>query len=317
MAARGSSKYSSTGKYKLAHILVPDNTVPYSRDLTTKANMCITAALSKSTWAKYCSAWNAFKKFEKSVLKNFEWPLQEEAYTGFATWCIMERNLSSSTTKAYLTALTTAQNIAGHGNIASKPGELTRLILAGGRNLEYTAGRSPNTRRSMNLTVLKIISHRLASSNWDKSTQQVIWTAVTTAFFSSARMGELLSSEEQMFDPTTTLQWDQVLFRKDGGILLHIRVPKIPSKEGDFLDLFPFEDKSCCPVLALKKLFLMQHESGMLKLNLPVFRLPSGKNLTPKTLNVVLKALLGDIFKKRHGQHHLPQHEISHPNCPA
>jgi hypothetical protein len=78
MAARGSSKYSSTGNYKLAHILVPSNTVPYSSELTTKANMCITAALSKSTWAKYCSAWNAFKKFEKSVHKNFEWPLQEK-----------------------------------------------------------------------------------------------------------------------------------------------------------------------------------------------------------------------------------------------
>jgi hypothetical protein len=111
-------------------------------------------------------------------------------------------------------------------------------------------------------------------------------------------MGELLSSEEQFFDPTTTLLWDQVLFRRDGGILLHIRVPKIPSREGDFLDLFPFEDKSCCPVLALKKLFLMQNEKGMLKLNLPVFRLPSGKNLTPKNLNVVLEVLLGNIFRK-------------------
>jgi hypothetical protein len=111
-------------------------------------------------------------------------------------------------------------------------------------------------------------------------------------------MGELLSPEEHTFDPTTTLLWSQVLFRKDSSILLHIRIPKIPSKEGDFLDLFPFTDKTCCPVMALKRLFLMQNEMGILCKNMPVYRFPSGKNLTLKKLNMVLRELLGDIYKE-------------------
>jgi hypothetical protein len=148
--------------------------------------------------------------------------LQEQAYIGFAAWCIAERNLTSSTAKAYLTALATAQSIAGYGGTASKPGALTRLILAGGRNLEFTGRSLPSTRRSMNLTVLKIFGHRVATQNWDQGTKQVIWTAVTTAFFTSARMGELLPPEDYSFDPTATLLWGQVRFREDGGILLHI-----------------------------------------------------------------------------------------------
>jgi hypothetical protein len=67
-------------------------------------------------------------------------------------------------------------------------------------------------------------------------------------------MGELLSPTESNFDPTTSLLWGQVFFRRDGGVLIHVRQPKIGTKEGDFLDIFPFTDKTCCPVLTLVKL---------------------------------------------------------------
>jgi hypothetical protein len=180
----------------------------------------------------------------------------------------------------------------------NKPSKLTQLILAGGKNLEMLEGRFPTTRRSLNLTVLKIIGHRIAVSKWSPGSKQVVWTAVTTAFFTSARMGELLSPTESNFDPTTTLLWGQVFFRKDGGVLIHVRQPKIATKEGDFLDIFPFTDKTCCPVLALKKLSEMQTNCGLFDRGLPVFRFPSGRNLTLKCLNSVLKSLLGDIYKE-------------------
>jgi hypothetical protein len=176
------------------------------------------------------------------------------------------------------------------------PGRLTSLILAGGKNIEKMSKRMPNTRRSMSLTVLKIFGHRVAKSDWSPGSKQVVWAAVTTAFFTSARMGELLSPNEASFDPNSTLLWDQVLFRKEGGITLHIRLPKIANKEGDFLDLFPFTEKNCCPVLALQRLFLMQHDAGILKKTLPVFRFPSGRALTLSSLNGILKTTLGDIY---------------------
>jgi integrase len=238
----------------------------------------------------------------------FEWPLQEVAYRGFATWCVTVRNLSSGTAKAYISALATAHSIAGFENVAKKPGKLTSLILAGSRNLEIIGSRKFSTRRSMNLTVLKIFGHRIANSDWSPGSKQVVWAAVTTAFFTSARMGELLSPEESNFDPNSTLLWGQVLFRKEGRITLHIRLPKIASKEGDFLDLYPFIEKNCCPVLALQRFFLMQHEAGMLNSALPVFRFPSGRALTPRCLNKILKTVLGDILKD--GQDSITCHSL-------
>ncbi len=196
----------------------------------------------------------------------------------------------------YITALATAHQLAGMKS--TKPGRLTQLILAGGRNLETFEGRFSTPRRSLNLTVQKIIGHRIAVSNWSSGSKQVVWTAITTAFFSSARMGELLSPKETNFDPTASLLWGQVFFQRDGRVLIHIRQPKISSKEGDFLDLFPFADKVCCPVLTLKKLYEMHKNSGLFYIGMPVFCFPSGKNLTLKCLNAVLKGLLGDIYKE-------------------
>jgi hypothetical protein len=149
----------------------------------------------------------------------------------------------------------------------------------------------------MNLMVLKIFGHRVAMSDWSPGSKQVVWAAVTTAFFTSARMGELLSPEESSFDPNSTLLWNQVLFRREGRITLHIRLPKVASKEGDFLYLYPFTEKNCRPVLALQRLFLMQRETGILKKALPVFHFPSGRALTLRSLNGILKTMLGDIYK--------------------
>ncbi len=297
-AAWRSTKYNPEGGYKLASKLITSNLIPYDDILAVEAKKCLLASLSRKTWDKYNSAWNAFKKFESSLEKPFTWPLPEIAYRGFATWCIRIRKLTAATTKAYITALSTAHTLAGLEDTAVKPGKMTRHILAGGKNLEVAAQIQQSTRRTMSLTVLKILGRRLATSNWSAGSKQVVWSAATTAFFTSARMGELLSQNESFFDPATTLLWEQVDFRRDGGILLHIRSPKVSKKEGDFLDLFPFQDRTCCPVKALKRLLLLQKNQGCLKLSLPVFRFPSGRNLTQKCMNAVLKTLLGDIYRQ-------------------
>jgi hypothetical protein len=110
----------------------------------------------------------------------------------------MSRNISANTAKAYITALATAHSIAGPENTAIRPGKLTHLILAGGKNLEIT---EKTISISMNLSKVKIIGHRIATSKWGPGSKQVIWAAVTIAFFTSARMGKFLSPEDLTFDP--------------------------------------------------------------------------------------------------------------------
>jgi hypothetical protein len=138
--------------------------------------------------AKYCSAWNAFKKFEKAMQNTCEWSLQEDVFIGFfyhIVYHVKEFISKYSTAKAYITALATAHSIAGLENTAIRPGKLTHLILGGGKNLEIT---EKTISISMNLSKVKIIGHRIATSKWSPGSKQVIWAAVTIAFFTSARM---------------------------------------------------------------------------------------------------------------------------------
>jgi len=122
-----------------------------------------------------------------------------------------------------------------------------------------------------------------------------IWAACTVAFFTSARMGELLSEEEYNFDASATLTWSCVKFRKDGSILLHLRQPKSSNKEGDFLDLFEFKGHNVCPIKAINRLLLLQKKSAPVSLSSPVFTLPDGKFLTTKKLNKILRSLFSYI----------------------
>jgi hypothetical protein len=62
-AAWRGTKYKPEGGYKLACKLITSNLILYDDILAEEAKKCLLASLSKKTWDKYNSAWNAFKKF--------------------------------------------------------------------------------------------------------------------------------------------------------------------------------------------------------------------------------------------------------------
>ena len=80
-----------------------------------------------------------------------------------------------------------------------------------------------------------------------------------------------------------------VKFRQNS-ILIHVKMPKVKGKQGDYGDLFKFEETNCCPVRALrglKKYGVFNNSS-----NLPVFAFASGNLLTPVIFNRTIRSLL-------------------------
>jgi hypothetical protein len=175
-------------------------------------------------------------------------------------------------------------------------------LLRGASNLVMSGPPQPAlNRRVMTMPMLQLIGHQLAGSGWRENSQQTIWTACLVGFFSSARMGELLAPHEVGIDPTATLTWSCVQFREDDSVLIHIRLPKISTQEGDFVDLFPFPDPPYCPVAALKRMYWQQKEAGHGGLGQAVFTFTTGKQLTREGLNAALKTLLSPIFNFEEG----------------
>jgi len=260
-------------------------------------NLCnlISASLAKSTWGKYSSGWKALDEYEKFTRIPLTFPLEKDHLRGFTTFCLTVKNLQPSSVRSYLSAIAALHRIKGLGNLEFKDDIISAALKGAGNILMSSPDPPTNTRRAMTLHLLKHLGHKLSLSGWSRTTTQTVWTACTVAFFTSARMGELLSEEEDNFDSTATLTWDCVKFRSDNSILLHLRQPKSSNKEGDFLDLFEFKGHNCCPVKALKKHLLLQKEEGLWSPSNPIFTLQNKKFLTLKKLNKILRTAFSDI----------------------
>jgi hypothetical protein len=132
----------------------------------------------------------------------------------------------------------------------------------------------------MSLPLLKILGHEIANSEWEDNSKDVIWTAAVLAFFGSLRFEEMLGTGEWKYNPYETLLWSDIKIFENSA-LLHIKVTKNCSKEGEFVDIFPFTGHGCCPLAAL--INLKKSRRGGEWEHKPVFAFKSGKLLTQNT----------------------------------
>ena len=144
------------------------------------------------------------------------------------------------------------------------------------------------TRKVMTLPILKILGHQISLSQWSENSKQVFWTACTTAFFGSFRLGEILPANESKISPEDTLLWKDIKFVSENHVLIHVKNCKTKTLGGEYVDLFSFPGQGVCPVKALKKL----RESSQSDSDSPVFCFNTGVGLTLRSLNNTMRNLL-------------------------
>jgi len=252
----------------------------------------LNSSVGRSTWGKYSSAMNTFACFEAASCHTFSWPLSVETCRAFVVWCHTNRGLQPTTIKAYLSGIKFVHTLRGMPNTHISDDQVLSLLLKGVAHNPTI--KKPNTRRVVTFPILRILGHRIAHTSWSSLTKQVLWAASTTAFFASARMGELLAKQEFMHAPDSDLTWLDVKETSPTTILIRLKQPK-SGEEAEFVDLFPFPGFNCCPVASLRSLKKKQMEAGVFVDNLPVFRFETGKNLTQAQFNATLAQLLADM----------------------
>lgn len=252
--------------------------------------------MSRATWGKYNSGYNAFACFEAEHCTSFPWPLSQEVCRAFTVWCVGSRKLQPSTVRTYLSALKFTHHLKGLSCDHLEGDKILALLLKGSFHHSLSNPSATSTRRVVTFPLLLTLGNRIAKASWDDLSKQVIWSAACTAFFGSTRLGEILASEENDFSPASDLTWADIRFTDSpDSVLIRLKQPKSGEKEGEFVDLFPFRGYNCCPVRALRELRAQQIEAGTFHPSLPVFRFKSGVNLTPAHFNKVLASLLSDI----------------------
>jgi len=266
----------------------------HSKFLMVKINECadkglVEASFAKATWAKHCAAFNSIKKFEKDKNVKCEWPFTLENICQYVSWAINEKKLLANTVKSYLSSVKTVHELANvyySGNST-----IINAMLRGAENIERYSGKVGTSRKVMTLALLKLIGHQIANKDWSTDSKLTVWGTCLVAFFGALRFGEILSKKSLEFCPQETLLWQDIKFRKDGSVLLHVKIDKSKNTKGSYIDIFEFPNKNCCAVqtlVAMKKL--------KFKLCNPVFQFSNGKNLCASQMNEILYNLLSPVI---------------------
>jgi len=216
----------------------------------------------------------------------------------YATWAITENKLQASTVESYISSLSFAHALANKKCDNFAKDRCITLILKGAVNTRYLQNEKCNNRLAMNVHLLKILGHRINETSWHPISKQIVWTASTTSFYSSCRMGEILSENKTCFDPKTTLKWKNVHFLPEEEIVIHVPYTKTTGLGGATMNLFNIKC-STCPVAALQTLNTMCKEEGLLNPSKPVFQFKTGVNLTTKTMNSILENLLHEFSNEK------------------
>jgi hypothetical protein len=288
-------KYASSNRFRVQGLA--DASTALGKNASVKN--CVTysqlmnSSLSKSSWAKYSSALNAFACFEKEAKQISTWPLDIETCRSFVIWCHSVRKLPHSSIKSYLSGIKFVHNLRGFPCHHISEDFIISQLLKGAEHISM-AIPSSNTRRVVTFPLLTNLGSRIAATDWDPLTKQVFWAASTCAFFGTLRMGEILASSESAHSPASDLTWADVKASSPSSILIRVKQPKSGEK-AEYVDLFEFPGYGCCPVQALKNLKEKQIKAGVYDTSLPVFRFGNGRYLTMSQLNSTLSLLLADI----------------------
>lgn len=266
--------------------------------LCDKMQNLIITSTADSTWRKHNAALSALQTFLNINRSSISWPLHLNVIRSFAVYCLTQKNLKASTTRAYITSISLAHKLKNCECSDFLKDTIVKLILSGGEKQQMLGSVPVSTRRPMNIPTLLTLGHRISLLNWNTFSQQVVWTACTTAFFTSARMGELLPQFSSTYDTHCTLLWKHVKFVDRNEILLHFPYTKTKGLYGADIYVFKYIDFPCCPVEALLLLKDLAVKKGLYDPEAPVFRFENGKFLTNAKLNEILRTLLQDIFDK-------------------
>jgi len=268
-------------------------------DLVKNFEKLMLNSSTTSTWKKHNSAWNSYAKFCDNYNICFRLPISIENMRSYVTWATTVNNLQASTVESYMSSLNLAHTLANvHCTNFSKDRCIT-LLLKGATNTMHLHSEAKTLRLAMNIHLLRILSHRIYETDWHPISKQIVWTASTVSFYSSCRMGEILSESKTHYDPKTTLKWGDIIFLPENELIVQVPYTKTTGLMGSSLNLFSIECNTC-PVAALQTLYSMCNKENMLSENKPVFQFKTGVNLTTKTMNTILDNLLQDFNNEKH-----------------
>ena len=249
-------------------------------------------SLASSTWKKYKTALNLWKKFrEQTGNENVKF-FSRKLGIPFICWCGKYKKLSVKTVENYISAIKKISSLNGSRLKEVFDSDLAKTLLSGLENKRKPQIKEKEKTEPVTLGMLGKIKQKLRKAEWPELTKTSFWSACLLAFWGAFRLGEILTEKETFFDKFSNLLWKDLKIEEDH-LTLKVKSPKNRKLAFDKVYLCALSEKDFCPVQAMLQL------EKMCKLNFgsemwekPVFRLDGGENLTKSALMKNFKGLL-------------------------
>jgi len=290
----GRGKFAKEGLFRRETLLDMGLSAEAAESIAEMGNF----GLASSTWSNYRTAEKMMKLWGRETDSDTSMPWTQKQTLQFINWMVSSRQAKHGTITNYLAGIRQVHIMAGHEDVKLRT-ELVNLVLTGIRNKQLVGARQEGKkgRLPVTISVMKLIKAALRKAEYEVQKKLLIWAVCCIAFNGGFRIHELLSREEECFDPKFTLLGEDIKIAKDMEedkevLLISIKWPK-EDKKGSGVELEVFETGTeICPVRAWKKWKKSSNISGKEQDRLPAFRLESGKSLTGRSFNKELKLLL-------------------------
>ena len=310
----------ASGTYTLSKFGTKHNIWGWIGGVSNQQRKKICLSKATSTWDSYLTTWRTFSKYCTISRRKSYIPVEADVLCGYVCYLHDCQQLQFDTIKSYLSGLKKLHSL---NMVSVKAFECERLqdILQGIKNqstLSRVVSNDKQYRCEMTWSDLRMYLWKCEEySDYDK---QVIRTLSLFCFYGALRGGEILSKEEDSFDPFRAITWCKIKKLSDVQLLVVLVVPKTSEDpEGVVVDIFKYPaDVAMCPVVNLEYLIGMVKTTRGLMLDDPVFRLSDGKLLTTSAMNGLLKKFLKPLFPHVQFSCHsfragLPSHMATNP----
>ena len=253
--------------------------------------------LSRGTWASYNSAFKALQKFAAEKNENLSFPLGQKQILAFIAF-LANKNLSAKTINVYLAGIRQYHLVAGV-ELPTIRSPLVNLIIEGKKHQDilHKKTQGDKSRLPMTPTMMLLLKEELRiDATLEDKDKLLIWAVATLAFNGAFRIHELLARKTSSFDPNFSLLGRDISLKsvpigkqKVDAIQVLIKSEK-KDRVGAGVRVDVYESKGpLCPVNAYKKWL---KKTGYAPAKKPAFLFSSGKPLTGKTMNALLKKFL-------------------------
>lgn len=292
-ALPGSGKYGPSGLYTEKSFSAMNIDKKWLAVLSDIANH----GLSRGTWSSYKTALKALKCCEYDTNTRMGFPLKPNQVLTFIAW-MSKRGLAEKTINVYLSGIRQCHLTEGVDlPILRTP--VVNVVLEGKKHLDTIKklDGDDSSRLPITPTLLKLLKAELQQGQLCAEDKRLAWAVATIAFNGGFRVHELLSQKVYSFDPRHTLLGQDIIKRS---VRIHNKKVEIlqvtlkthkTDKTGSKVIVDVYESNGpFCPVRAFDKWKVIESKHSNKK---PAFMDSSGKPLTGKKFNEILKKHLG------------------------